>query len=138
MGKVIDSGVKQVSAGAQTAFAIKQDGSLWATGQNNLGQLGDGTKTNQKVYVKVVDSGVEEMCSGNGHSVLLNDKNQLCVTGYNHKGQLGTGDKTMFSVSARSAIRVPVRATPTTAAATANAHVPLRRDPRNAAIAQLA
>ena len=47
------------------SFFTKQDGSLWAMGENGFGQLGDGTTINQKTPVKVdenvtmVDAGRE-------------------------------------------------------------------------------
>ena len=38
-------------------MVLKQDGSVFATGDNEHGQLGDGTKTNRLRFVKVVESG---------------------------------------------------------------------------------
>ena len=37
----------RVSAGGDHTVAVKTDGTLWAWGDNNYGQLGDGTTTNQ-------------------------------------------------------------------------------------------
>merc|ERR1719506_1903714 len=91
--KVFDSGVKAVSAGIYHSQLLKTDGSVWASGLNDLGQLGDGTLTARRTFVKVVDGGVKEVDAANRHSVLLNDKNELCVTGQNKYGELGTGDK---------------------------------------------
>ena len=48
--KVISSGVKAVAAGYAHTMALKQDGSVWATGWNNYGQLGDGTKTDRSAH----------------------------------------------------------------------------------------
>ena len=74
---------------------LKQDGTVWATGDNSWGQLGDGTKSknNGGEFVKVVNGGVKEVVTGQYFSVLINDKNELCVTGYGEPGMLGTGDK---------------------------------------------
>jgi alpha-tubulin suppressor-like RCC1 family protein len=47
-----------VSAGNQHSLFTKTDGSLWATGDNNYGQLGDGTKTDRNASVKIVDANV--------------------------------------------------------------------------------
>ena len=88
------SGVKQVSAGVGHTQLVKTDGSVWAAGLNNYGQLGDGTKTQSNKFVKIVDGGVKEVRAGQYFSVLLNDKHELCVTGDNYHGMLGTGDRT--------------------------------------------
>ena len=49
-------GVVQVSAGGNHSLFLKQDGSIWAMGYNEYGQLGDGTTTNQSTPVQVLDS----------------------------------------------------------------------------------
>ena len=41
-----------VSAGADHSMARKSDGTVWTWGQNNDGQLGDGTKTNRATPIK--------------------------------------------------------------------------------------
>src|SRR6185436_7054001 len=43
-----------VSAGSQHSLALTVDGSIWAWGGNDKGQLGDGTTTNQPWPVQVV------------------------------------------------------------------------------------
>ena len=39
------SGVVGISAGANHTVYLKGDGTVWAAGRNNYGQLGDGTTT---------------------------------------------------------------------------------------------
>jgi alpha-tubulin suppressor-like RCC1 family protein len=47
------SGISALSAHAPSFFALKQDGTVWAWGRNESGQLGDGTTINRKDPVRV-------------------------------------------------------------------------------------
>jgi len=53
----VASGVATMSAGGRHSLYVKTDGTLWATGGNDYGQLGDGTTTNRSTPVQVA-SGV--------------------------------------------------------------------------------
>ncbi|MBD2844978.1 Ig-like domain-containing protein [Paenibacillus sp. IB182496] len=48
------SQVQTVSAGYDFTVALKEDGSVWSWGRNDLGQLGDGGTTNRKYPVRVI------------------------------------------------------------------------------------
>ena len=48
---------------ADTAFAITEDGALWAWGYNNIGQLGDGTTESRLAPVKIMDNVVSVFSS---------------------------------------------------------------------------
>jgi hypothetical protein len=50
------SNVSSFSAGAVHAIALKHDGSIWAWGSNNYGQLGDGAYITQSIPVQVATS----------------------------------------------------------------------------------
>ncbi|MEZ5703013.1 MAG: hypothetical protein R3E42_15305 [Burkholderiaceae bacterium] len=45
--------VQTVAAGYDHSLALKSDGTVWAFGKNNLGQLGDGSTTNRDCAVQV-------------------------------------------------------------------------------------
>jgi alpha-tubulin suppressor-like RCC1 family protein len=47
--------VAVITAGALHTVAIKTDGSLWAWGNNDFGQLGDGTNTSKNVPTLVYE-----------------------------------------------------------------------------------
>ena len=52
-----------VAAGNLHTFSPKTDGSLWVTGRNNYGQLGDGTTTDRNESVKIVDENVSAVAT---------------------------------------------------------------------------
>jgi alpha-tubulin suppressor-like RCC1 family protein len=86
------SGVTQVAAGFLNSFALKCDGSVWATGCNTQGQFGDGTAANKSTWNSVIPSGVTQVAGGH-HSLALKADGTLWKAGDNHYGQLGhTGD----------------------------------------------
>jgi hypothetical protein len=69
---------------------LKTDGSLWATGQNSLGQLGDGTTSDRSTPVQVA-TGVQAVAAGYNCSLFLKTGGTLWAVGYNAEGQLGDG-----------------------------------------------
>jgi hypothetical protein len=88
---------KYIHAGDRHSFAIKTDGTLWAWGSNDHGQLGFGDTTARNVptkvgtdtdWKKVVACGVNEY----GFSLGIKENGDLYVWGYNASGQLGLGD----------------------------------------------
>ncbi|MDD5672892.1 MAG: hypothetical protein PHC61_01905 [Chitinivibrionales bacterium] len=104
------NGVSAVSTGFGHTMVLKQDGTLWATGWNKFGQLGDGTTVNKLTPVQVMSS-VAAVSAGYDHTMILKQDGTLWATGNNFFGQLGTGDTTsvkspvevMSAVSAVSA-----------------------------------
>ncbi|AEC02728.1 fimbrillin family protein [Parasphaerochaeta coccoides] len=91
--------VKAVSAGSYHTMILKKDGTLWATGRNNYGQLGDGTTDSKGMPVQVKASttpndfmtDVEAVSTGVYHTMILKKDGTLWATGYNEYGQLGDG-----------------------------------------------
>ena len=81
-----------ISAGSTRTMAIKNDGTLWAWGDNG-GQLGDGTTTNRGSPVKIMDN-VIYVSVGGGHSMAIKDDGSLWGWGNNGSGQLGDGTTT--------------------------------------------
>lgn len=82
--------IKSVKAGFQTSAIIGEDNTLWMCGRNDFYQLGDGTGTTAKAFVKVADN-VLDVALGNGYTLYVDTNHVLWAVGRNHKGQLGDG-----------------------------------------------
>ena len=89
--KVVDSGIKAVATGFRHTQLLKEDGSVWAAGENNYGQLGDGKMASTRVFVKVISSGIQALAAGAWHSMVMNAHGDVWATGANDYGQLGDG-----------------------------------------------
>ncbi|MFG0238188.1 hypothetical protein ACFVBI_23385, partial [Brevibacillus porteri] len=50
--KETETTVNRLSAGGMHTLMVKEDGSVWAWGQNEKGQLGDGTTQNRTTPVE--------------------------------------------------------------------------------------
>ena len=50
---------------------VKNDGSLWAMGRNNYGQLGDGTTTDRSIPIEIESAAVIRVSAHNYHSFML-------------------------------------------------------------------
>ena len=89
------SGGVEVGAGGAHSLALRDDGTVWAWGYNNHGQLGDGATTDRHTPVQVRDlSGVVSISSGGWHSLALRDDGTVWAWGWNEFGQLGDGTTT--------------------------------------------
>lgn len=91
----IVDGLKDVVAIAAPEFhslAIVKDGTVWAWGNNQYGQLGDGTNVSRGTPVKVrFLSDVVAVSGGIGFSVALKKDGTVWAWGYNGHGSLGDG-----------------------------------------------
>ena len=78
---------------------LKTDGTLWATGLNSAGQLGDGTNTDRHTPVEIMTvSDVASVSAGGRHTMIIKTDGSLWATGGNSSGQLGIGDTTDQSI----------------------------------------
>ena len=85
------AGITAIAAGDRHHMVLKDDGSLWVTGVNFDGQVGDNTKNNQPAYVQVVASGVAQIAAGWAHSMYIGTDGSLWLWGVNDRGAIGTG-----------------------------------------------
>ena len=86
------------SAGDLHSLYLKSDGSLWAMGRNNYGQLGIGNNLTRKSPVQVLDAeygspvtDVVSVFAGSRHSLFTKSDGSLWGIGGNTYGQLGDG-----------------------------------------------
>ena len=93
-GNYINDAV-DVAAGYAHSIILRSDGTVWASGRNNYGQLGDGTGVDKPSFVKVA-SGIK-LPSGNYNTIACGDSctaiiktdGYLYTCGNNFNGQLG-------------------------------------------------
>ncbi len=86
------SWARSFSTGYAHTVAVANDGTLWAWGQNNAGQLGDGTTTNRLSPVQIgTESDWLHVSAGSWHTIALKENGTLWAWGYNANGQLGDG-----------------------------------------------
>src|SRR5258708_6340153 len=82
----------KIDVGDRHSLALKPDGTLWAWGINDNGQLGNGTWVNRNTPVKI-GPGYSAIAAGYAHSLALKPDGTLWAWGYNGDGQLGDGTR---------------------------------------------
>jgi alpha-tubulin suppressor-like RCC1 family protein len=86
--------VIQISAGEESRYAVRSDGSVWAWGSNSRGQLGSGTTTDASVPKRVTNlSNVTQLRSGDT-TVYALVGGAVYAWGQNDLGQVGNGNTT--------------------------------------------
>jgi alpha-tubulin suppressor-like RCC1 family protein len=98
------TGAIAVAAGSDHSLALKSDGTVWAWGLNNYGQLGNGapltgsTLQTSTVAVQVLInattalSNIEKIVAIGNHNLAVDGSGLLWVWGYNSYGELGLED----------------------------------------------
>ena len=88
---VVASNVVAVAAGYGHSLFVKTNGTLWAMGQDNWGQLGNGTTGYINPTPVSVASNVVAVAAGDYHSLFVKTDGTLWAMGENNYGQLGNG-----------------------------------------------
>lgn len=87
---------KTIAAGNSHSLALRLDGSVWAWGLNNSGQLGNGTQINSSTPLRVAGiPAIKAIAAGNSHSLALGVDGRVWAWGMNSFGQLGDGTTTL-------------------------------------------
>jgi alpha-tubulin suppressor-like RCC1 family protein len=95
------SGVEGIAGAGAHILYLLTDGSVEACGDNNYGQLGDGTFSSSTVPVAVegLPGAVSAVSAGQVESTALLSNGQVWDWGYNAFGQLGDGTTTSADVA---------------------------------------
>lgn len=97
-----DKTIATVVSGANFTVALDSEGRVWSWGQNDKGQLGNGTLidsvSKQPVLLEETDkngkhiqlSNVKQIAAGLYHAVALTNNGEVYMWGYNYYGQAGS------------------------------------------------
>ena len=86
---------KKVVTGSESrhSLGIKTDGTLWSWGNNQYGQLGDGTIGGEVAEPEQISTATnwKAIATGIDHSLAITNDGKLWAWGYDYNGQLGDG-----------------------------------------------
>jgi alpha-tubulin suppressor-like RCC1 family protein len=84
------SNMIQVSGGYSYSLALRSDGTVWAWGANDSGELGDGGTNQSFSPVRVSGlTGITQISAGGGHALALRSDGTVWAWGDNTWGELG-------------------------------------------------
>lgn len=79
-----------IAAGGSHTIELKPDGTVWAWGSNQYGQLGDGTTTNSPAPIQVSGlTDITAIAAGKDHTIAHKADGTVWAWGKNEYGQLG-------------------------------------------------
>jgi len=84
--------VRNVFAGEDFTFIIKEDGSLWGAGDRKRLGIGSTTAGNQTTFMDINITNVKTLSCSEQHSALIKTDGSLWITGFSGNGALGLGD----------------------------------------------
>ena len=95
-----DNDWKIIAAGYDHTLAIKNNGSLWAWGQNLEAEVGDGTTVNRIDGPEQIGAATNwaAVAAGYTHSLALTTDGKLWAWGEDHIGELGDGNSGAIDV----------------------------------------
>ena len=91
--------VVSLHCGGNQTVIIKNDGTVWGTGANTMGQLGFGNTTNIEYFKQMSITDIKQLEHGYGSIMIIKNDGTVWACGNNSNGQLGLGlDITSSSV----------------------------------------
>ncbi|MCL2371495.1 IPT/TIG domain-containing protein [Candidatus Saccharibacteria bacterium] len=100
---------RMIAAAVNRSFTMMNDGSLYAWGNNAVGQFGNGSSTDSLVPTPTTMTGafagrqVRQVVIGNFHTIAIDSQGSVYSWGANWSGQLGTGSAAGSNVPVRLA-----------------------------------
>ena len=83
---------QSIATGLSHTVGIMSDGTLWAWGGNDFGQLGDGTRTARRTPVQIgTDNNWQSVSAGTLHTMAIKTNGTLWGWGINGNSRLGDG-----------------------------------------------
>jgi len=90
-----DTNWVKIKVGGEYSIAIKNDGSLWGTGNNINGQLGLGNGSYYNGFTQIgTEYDWKDVSCGFNHTIVIKTNGTLWAFGGNDNGQLGLNDTT--------------------------------------------
>jgi alpha-tubulin suppressor-like RCC1 family protein len=99
----------QIAMGENHTVALRADGTVWAAGQNNYGQLGNGTNVASSEFVQVQTKNEEDelvplenivqIDAGQHFTLALTKDGNVYAWGYNGNYELGQGNTTNSNIA---------------------------------------
>jgi RHS repeat-associated protein len=83
--------VTRIAAGGYQSAFLKNDGSLWNMGENEDGEMGNGTYSTVTPPEMLLSSDVTAIACGWAYTLFLKSDGSLWAMGYNADGELGDG-----------------------------------------------
>lgn len=91
------AGIRAIASGANTSYALRGDGTVWAWGDGTNGALGNGTQTFELAPVQAGGlTNVVAIAAGNQFAFALDANGDVWAWGSNYRGQLGDGSSVPF------------------------------------------
>ncbi len=91
------------------SLAIQNDGTVWAWGVNNYGQLGDGGTAKRNYATPTLFPTSVEACAGQAHSCTLTASGDVYCSGAGYYGQLGNGETARHLTPVASLLPLPAK-----------------------------
>nr|XP_027198074.1 RCC1 and BTB domain-containing protein 2-like [Dermatophagoides pteronyssinus] len=88
-----DDCYKMITCGHKHLLMLRQDGHLFAIGDNKYGQITGSSESSYETLVNIGLTNVEKIACGLWHCLALTNSNEFYSWGINRNGQLGLGDE---------------------------------------------